>query len=53
MQNGESTDEAAFNEVLVNALGGIEQSTLTTEQMTPEVSYKPDARLNTIKTSQF
>lgn len=37
----ESTDEAAFNEVLVNALGGIEQAALTTQQMTPEVSYKP------------
>ena len=37
----ESTDETAFNEVLVNALGGIEQSALITEQMTPEVSYKP------------
>ena len=37
----ESTDEERFNEVIVNALGGIEWSALTTQQMTPEVSYKP------------
>lgn len=37
----ESTDEAAFNEVLVNALGVVEQAALTTQQMTPEISYKP------------
>ena len=39
----ESTDEAAFNEVIVNALGVIEQAALTTQQMSPEVSYKPES----------
>ena len=37
----ESTDKAAFNEVLVNALGVVEQAALTTQQMTPEISYTP------------
>lgn len=39
----ERTDEAAFNEVIENALGGIEQAAHSEEKLAPEQSYKPES----------
>lgn len=39
----ESTDEAAFNEVIMTALGEIEQGAQKEEKLAPEKSYQPES----------